>query len=74
MRKGLNMSEKEAKKSILQQEIPVNLDFIVTLRTPPKAEHSLASFLATSLRFAAVDIPHPESYTSRCMDNNFVFL
>ena len=69
----VSISERR-KMSILQQEVPIDLNFVIALRTPAEAEHALASFFTASLRFAPVDIPHPESYTSRCMDNNFVFL
>lgn len=59
---------------VFEEEVPVDGDFGAALRTPAKAEGALARLTATSLRLAAVDVPHTERDGSGGLDDNLVLV
>lgn len=74
VRQEKSRKETSREYSILQQEIPVNLDFVAAPSTPTEAKHALASLFATGFGLAAMNIPHPERNCSGRVNDDFVFL
>lgn len=62
-------------ESVLEEEVPINLDLGCTPRAPAEAENPLACFFASRLRLASVDVPHPEHNRAAVgVDDNVILL